>query len=514
MYYFLLILSLFFLAPCVSQEESATKSHTATLYNSLDPYSLTQQLAFYELYKDSPEGKEALSHVWKLLTQESPKEEVSFLSFPSININAIVSLITRQTFDPPTLLGEEELSLIEKISSSLANRRLKGAHIWTVQEVEALPPEEIDLSRGLLICQYENDENAKDAIRQYEASLDLMALQILIRLQGDKTPEKIIKEMNRLIFHEMQFRFPPQSLQHKEIDLYTFLPSVLDSRRGVCLGVSIIYLSLAQRLNLPLEIITPPGHIYVRYRDQDKIINIETTARGINLPSEVYLGVNTRHLQENNMKEVIGMAFFNHAGLAWSNKEYGLAVQLYEKAQHFLNDPLLKMLLGMNYLFVGKKTEGEKLLREIEYVTFDDAVSPESLAHDYLSGKVDAEGLKMAFLRVDEKRESILEKQKCLQKILAKYPQFRAGLFQLATTWLQLGRTQEAMQVLEAYHKIDPSYCVVEYYLSIFALQRYDYKKAWKHLKQAEKLTEQRQHHPKALLSLRNSLKMVYPEEI
>ena len=363
-------------------------------------------------------------------------QKISLTFLPSINIDAIVSLITRQTFDPPILLQEEELNLIEKISSSLPNRKLKGAHVWTVHEVENLPTEEIDLARGLLLCQFENHENFRDEIRQYEASLDLMALQILIRLQGDKNPERIIKEMNRLIFHEMQFRFPPHSLQHKEIDLYTFLPSVLDSRRGVCLGVSIIYLSLAQRLNLTLEVITPPGHIYVRYREGDTIINIETTARGINLPSEVYLGVNTRNLQQNTIKEVIGMAFFNHAGLAWANEDYGFAVQLYEKAQRFcINDPLLKMLLGMNYLFIGKVTEGEKLLREIEHTTFDDAVSPESLAQDYLSGKVDAEGLKMAFLRVDESRQSIIEKQQKLQKSLPTTQNLEPDFF----NWQQLG---------------------------------------------------------------------------
>ena len=77
------------------------------------------------------------------------------------------------------------------------------------------------------------------------------------------------------------FRFPPHSLYAKDIDVYTFLPSVLDSRRGVCLGVSILYLCLAQRLDLPLEAMTPPGHIYVRYGED---LNIETTARGIDVP--------------------------------------------------------------------------------------------------------------------------------------------------------------------------------------------------------------------------------------
>src|SRR6202044_1243325 len=122
------------------------------------------------------------------------------------------------------------------------------------------------------------------------------------------TPQQKIDAINSFIFEEMGFRFPPHSRYAKDIDIYTFLPSVLDSRRGVCLGVSILYLCLAQRLGLNLEMITPPGHIYIRYHEGENIINIETTCRGIHMDSEDYLGINTRCLQMRNIKEVIGLA--------------------------------------------------------------------------------------------------------------------------------------------------------------------------------------------------------------
>ena len=63
-----------------------------------------------------------------------------------------------------------------------------------------------------------------------------------------------------------------------------------------------------------MEIITPPGHIYVRYHDGDKIINVETTARGIHLDCKEYLGIDTRSLQVRTLKEVIGMVAFNQVG--------------------------------------------------------------------------------------------------------------------------------------------------------------------------------------------------------
>jgi regulator of sirC expression with transglutaminase-like and TPR domain len=476
--------------------------------SQLDPLSVSQHLAFYELYPNTSEGKEALQHAWDLLN----RGKIDFktpLPLPSFDIQAIISLVTRQPFSAPVTLSQEQLGAIETISSSLLNRKLKGYSVWTKKELLPLPSEEIDLSRGLLINQFNENQ---ESIRQYEASLDLMALQILARLPGGATPNQQIQAINRFIFQEMRFRFPPHSLYAKDVDLYTFLPSVLDSREGVCLGISILYLALAQRIGLPLEVITPPGHIYVRYRHGLNVINIETTARGINLPSETYLGIDTRRLQQRTIKEVIGMAFVNQASVAWGLNDYETTTKLYEIAKDYLpDDPLLNFFLGLNYLFVGKKSEGRKLLEPLKGITFDYAVSCENVPEDYLTGKVDTEGLKAIFMRVDENRSSILEKQKRLQKTLSKYPKFREGLFHLAISFLQLGRPSQAKEVLEKYHKLDPTNCVVEYYLAILSCERFDYTKAWHYLNNTEELLKTREHTCKALRGLKDQLRRVSP---
>ncbi len=493
-------------------QQSAQMSLKA-LYNSLDPLSISQHLAFYELYAETKEGKEALHRAWKLLSKETEPGVEMATKLPQLDINAIISLVTRQSFDSPVKLSEDQLELISKISGKLCNRKLKGFAATSKEEVLKLPPEEIDLSRGLLLFQFDESANPMEEIKQYEASIDLMALQIAARLAQDSTNEDKIREINRFIFQEMQFRFPPHSLYANDIDLYTFLPSVIEGRQGVCLGVSILYLSLAQRLDLPLEIITPPGHIYVRYNNGSKIINIETTARGTDLPSEVYLGINTRKLQMRNMKEVIGLAFMNQAAVFWTRQDYVKTVSLYEKAALFLpGDPLLKMFMGFNYLFVGRSADGVNLLREIRHLTFNEAVSKETIPEDYLSGKIDEEGIKAVFLPVDETRESIVKKQKELQKILKRYPNYRAGQLHLATTWLQLGRGSEAKEILESYHKIDPHSSIIEYYLAILCIERLDYNQAWSYLNQAESLVHARGHHPKALSSIRETLRRISPE--
>ena len=497
--------------PLMGAPISYRTSHLSSLYHSLDPLSIVQNLSFYELYPETEEGKLALKRAWNLLCEEE-SANLSPLTLPKLDLQAIISLVTKQPSDDPLELSSAQLDVMDKIGSKLKNRSLKGFQAWTQDEVLVLPSEEIDLSRALLICQFEEDLDSKRKILQYEASLDLMALQIQKRIKSDSSPEEIIRQINSFIFQEMGFRFPPHSIHAKDIDIYTFLPSVLDSRLGVCLGVSILYLCLAQRIGLPLEIVTPPGHIYLRYPTEDGVLNIETTARGIHMPSDVYLGINTRRLENRTIRETIGWSFVNQASVTWGKQDYEATVKTYEKALRYIpDDPLLHMFLGLNYLFIGKKKEGRKMLEALDPL-FDHAVSPETLTTDYLEGNISIEGLKTIFTHVDENRSSVLKKQEELQKIVKKFPKFRGGLMQLATTYLQLGRTGEALEVLTKYHNFDPNDATTEYYLSVLSLERLDYLKAWEYLKRAEMLTQKRGHSPKALKNLRAGLRKTCPD--
>jgi regulator of sirC expression with transglutaminase-like and TPR domain len=469
----------------------------------LDPLSVEEHVAYYRLYPETEEGKKALNHAWKLLGEAGGVNLDSTETLPEVDLSSIISLVTKEASDTPCSLNTAQLNLLNKISSNLPNRKLKGSSIWTREDVLKLPKEEIDLARGLLLYQFEPSEKLKDEILQYEATLDLMALEIRARLTTWASDLEKIHAINQFIFEEKRFRFPPHSLYAKEIDLYTFLPSVLDNREGVCLGVSILYLCIAQRLGVPLEIITPPGHIYLRYND----INIETTARGIHLPSEMYLGINTRSLQTRTIKEVIGLAFANQAAVAWEQDKPQDAIKLYEKALLFLpQDPLIQMFLGFNYLFIGEKQKAKELLSPLRSFTFDYAVSPETIPADYLQGKADAEGIKAIFSHVDESRTSVLNKLHSLEKIVKRYPKFRAGLLQLAVCHLQLGHVAEGLKILESYHKIDPNDATVQYYLSVLYLERFDLRGSWLHWKNAEALTSAKGHNPKALKEIKTAL--------
>jgi len=456
--------------------------------------SVAETLAFYELYPSTEEGKNALSRAATLLAAPSTQ---TILSLPS-QINRLKG-VSRE-------LSEQEILAVETLASHLPNRKLKGYQAVTEEEIIALPTEEIDLGKALILSQLCSSKDAERQARCYSAMLDLMALQILARLPKEATPLEKIHETNRFIFEQMHFRFPPHSLYTENIDRYTFLPSVMDNHLGVCLGVTAIYLAIAQRIDLPLEIITPPGHIYVRYCNNEKIVNIETTARGVHMEDETYLSVQNPSLEKRLLKEVIGMTHVNQASTYLYKTEYVKAVQAYEKAKPYMpEDLLVKELLGYSYLFTEKKAEGEALLKEV-------GKGIHSIAEDYLAGKVDLDGIEAVFMQVDENRESLLLKQKRLEKVLEKYPEFRDGLHQLAVTWIQLNRSREAINALLRCHTLDPDDAVTTYYLAVLHAQRSDYRNCWHYLKCAEETTRKKNFSPKALRDLRRILTQKCPE--
>jgi tetratricopeptide (TPR) repeat protein len=500
-----LFIFLIFFSHLFSSEIS--KPSISSLYKSIDPRSISKLLAFYELYPDSDQGKDALNKVLMLLNIDSKIE--SNVKMPKMNLDFFISLINHQENKLFQNMENEDLAFIEKISKNLKNRSLPGKNISSEDKTFKLKANEIDLARSLLISQM-SDENQ---IKKYEICLDLMALQIKAKLPKNASDLEKIKSINDFIFYEMHFRFPPQSLHVKEIDNYTFLSNVIDNRRGVCLGISVLYLCLADRLDLTLQSVTPPGHIYLRYIDKNgQETNIETTARGIDVPTGMYLSIDTKELETRTKKEVIGLVFINQASVFWQQKKYKEAIKLYKKAMGYLEDKnSIKELLALNYIFIGKEKKAKKLLKETLKNESKYSISKNTLAEDYLNKKASAEAIEACFIQVDQTRESILQKQTKLKRIVKKHPKFRAGLFHLANSYLQLGKEKHALKILKKYDKIDNEDALINYYLSVLSMLRYDYQSAWSYYDMAKKITKKHNHNPKALQELYKTLQVRSP---
>lgn len=202
----------------------------------------------------------------------------------------------------------------------LANEGKSGLYAKSIEQVLRLDEDEIDLATAALII----SENWSDLVpgRRHLQELDDMALEIRNRLDsnGLGAGYTAIPVINEYLFDELGFESITEAADPNDL----FLHTVLDKRRGYCLSLSVLYLSIAERLGLPLYGVVVPGHFFVRYDDGQARFNIETTSKGGTAPDEHYIkkfkvpkssGIYLKNLDKI---QTLG-CFFNNLGNSYSD---------------------------------------------------------------------------------------------------------------------------------------------------------------------------------------------------
>jgi regulator of sirC expression with transglutaminase-like and TPR domain len=127
-------------------------------------------------------------------------------------------------------------------------------------KVIASDEDEIDLGQAALTIAA--DHYPCLDISAYGRKLDAMAQEAREHIQGARSPESIIAALNAYLFEEQGFRGNAQDYYNPA---NSFLNEVLDTRRGLPITLSIVYIALAQRLGLPISGVGLPLHFIVRY---------------------------------------------------------------------------------------------------------------------------------------------------------------------------------------------------------------------------------------------------------
>jgi len=97
------------------------------------------------------------------------------------------------------------------------------------------------------------------------AEIDTLALKLKKRIPPDAVPVQRLRWLNRFFFQEMGFGgnvndyYDPRN---------SYLHSVLDTRRGIPISLSILYIELATQIGLTARGVSFPGHFLVKLRMQ------------------------------------------------------------------------------------------------------------------------------------------------------------------------------------------------------------------------------------------------------
>jgi regulator of sirC expression with transglutaminase-like and TPR domain len=155
-----------------------------------------------------------------------------------------------------------------------------------LQFLVSQPENEIDLLwSALVVDKYINPEI--DVERTYH-QIEGMANQIKLMIGRNASMKEKISAIRKYVYsagawnNHASFSYDFDNPQgrlavHKTLDYY------LTSRRGNCVSMPLLFLVLAEQLDVEMTLITAPRHLQVQYIDPDtgKAVNLETTS-GVN----------------------------------------------------------------------------------------------------------------------------------------------------------------------------------------------------------------------------------------
>ncbi len=113
--------------------------------------------------------------------------------------------------------------------------------------------------------------------KQVAARIGRMTEDLMLKLDPGDGADVMLRRLSRYLFEEQGFCGNTGDYYNPE---NSYLHSVLETRKGIPISLSSLYLVLAQRLSLPIYGIGMPGHFLVKYDDGDEMRIIDPFHRG------------------------------------------------------------------------------------------------------------------------------------------------------------------------------------------------------------------------------------------
>ena len=193
-----------------------------------------------------------------------------------------------------------------------------------LQYLSALPQEDVQLTTSLWEITRRAAADLTDtevSVATYRQRLEDISAEIQKGLSATSSRMDILNAVTHALFEKQNFQVDRSRLFEGSLDAL-LLSDVIDKGRGQCLSLSLLYLILAEKLDLPLDGVVVPGHFFVRLNLDKGNINIEATDRG-QIRDETYY---RRRFLRN---------FSDPVSLRRLNKKEILAVYLSNLATHY-----------------------------------------------------------------------------------------------------------------------------------------------------------------------------------
>jgi len=233
------------------------------------------------------------------------------------------------------------------VSSSLFSQTktaLSKTILPSIEEILQQPEDSINIGVACLSLAKEFYPTLKHDFFLY--AFDYLANRYKHYFGGYTKPDDKIGALNTFIYRKgywndsITFDYDRDDLKGKNIDNY-YINCYIARKKGNCLTMPMLYLILAERLDIPLYAVRAPNHFFVRYvpknKPKDVSGNIEATSGGGNASNEMYIkdmqipkkGIQTgMYLRTLTKKEYI-------ASIMLFNVNQYIERKQFDKAQHY-----------------------------------------------------------------------------------------------------------------------------------------------------------------------------------
>ncbi len=148
-----------------------------------------------------------------------------------------------------------------------------------------------------------------------------------------------VRAINRVLFRELGFR-------GNQDDYYdprnSFLNEVIDRRTGIPISLSILYMEVARRVDIPIEGVAFPGHFLVRYDEDDDSLIIDPFRMGLTMDRDDLQSLLRRvegqeatlspeHLQPVSKKSLLMRLLTNLAAIYSKHRDALRSVEVLER---------------------------------------------------------------------------------------------------------------------------------------------------------------------------------------
>jgi regulator of sirC expression with transglutaminase-like and TPR domain len=202
------------------------------------------------------------------------------------------------------------------------------------------------------------------ALAAGETRRQLAQLATVIRqAQARRPQDHLLEVMNRVVFGEEKF----ERVLDAEALAAMLLPQVLATRRGNCLGLSALYLALAEMLSLQLSGVLVPNHFFLRYEGRGGSRNVELLKEGTHQSRRWYEDKyqvppqNSLYLRTLGEAETLAVFRYNLANVYLHRSELARAQVEYQKVVAVL--PLFaeaQANLGLTYQLQGRPEQARR----------------------------------------------------------------------------------------------------------------------------------------------------------